>query len=84
MVDFKIACSLLNKFHPTIDDRPDAVEILNIAQARLNIVNYCTCLVGNRTVGCCAHTMTVLWYLSWGRFNDVSAPARFLDIFFEE
>lgn len=49
------------------------------------IAYYCNCLVGNRTVGCCAHTMTVLWYLSWGRFNDVSAPAQFLDgIFYEE
>ena len=40
MADFKIVCSLLNKFHPTIDDRPDAVEILNVAQARLNMVNH--------------------------------------------
>lgn len=40
MAYFKIACSLLNKFHPTITDRPDAVEFLNIARARLNTVNY--------------------------------------------
>lgn len=211
MSDFKIACSLLNKFHPTIDDRPEHVEYLNIARARLHTPNhlsefiqrehinrrrtifqsinsnaphlddfprltlidlkrfalgsyhlkqarsyygehvrangtysleisdelieedlplifgqnnylvrgriksrhvsnkayytylliskeqnranslesviayYCSCLVGNRTVGCCAHTMSVLWYLSWGRFNEVSAPASFLDnIFYNE
>ncbi|XP_047025748.1 uncharacterized protein LOC124634289 [Helicoverpa zea] len=211
MDDFKIVCALLNKFHPTIEDRPDAAEYVQIAQARLNSSNYlgefirrdninrrrtvfqnidsnaphldhfprltlddlrrfalgsyqlkqarsyygehirsngtynvevsndvleedlplilgqnnylirtriksrhvshktyysyllisrdedranslesiiayyCNCLVGNRTVGCCAHTMTVLWYLSWGRFNNVSAPAQSLDeIFYEE
>ncbi|XP_046976419.1 uncharacterized protein LOC124542519 [Vanessa cardui] len=40
---------------------------------------YCSCLVGSRTVGCCAHVMTITWYLSWGRHNDVNAPAQFLD-----
>lgn len=45
---------------------------------------YCSCLVGNRTVGCCAHVMTVTWYLSWARFNDVTAPAEFLDDIFDE
>lgn len=44
---------------------------------------YCTCLVGNRTVGCCAHVMTLTWYLSWGRHNDIDAPASFLDDIFE-
>lgn len=27
----------------------------------------CSCLVGNRTVGCCWHVMTLLWYLGWAR-----------------
>lgn len=40
MIVFKIACSLLNKFHPSIDDRPDAVEYLHIALSRLTTVNY--------------------------------------------
>lgn len=45
-----------------------------------SLVGYCcNCIVGERTVGCCAHMMTVLWYLSWGRFNDINAPAPFLD-----
>ncbi|XP_034839386.1 uncharacterized protein [Maniola hyperantus] len=44
----------------------------------------CSCLVGNRTVGCCAHIMTVTWYLSWGRHNDIQAPAQYLDDIFEE
>ncbi|RVE45293.1 hypothetical protein evm_010065 [Chilo suppressalis] len=44
----------------------------------------CNCLVGNRTVGCCAHIMCVVWYLGWGRYNDVTAPAQFLDYIFNE
>lgn len=45
---------------------------------------YCNCLVGNRTVGCCAHVMTILWYLSWARFRTVEPPAPFLDDIFYE
>lgn len=40
MVDFKIACSLLNKLHPTIENRSNVEEYVNIAQTRLNTVNY--------------------------------------------
>lgn len=45
---------------------------------------YCNCLVGSRTVGCCAHVMTILWYLSWARFRSVEPPAPFLDDIFYE
>lgn len=56
--------------------------VANTLQA---IVGYCcSCLVGKRTVGCCAHVMTVVWFLSWARYNDVYAPATFLDDFFTE
>ncbi|XP_023940272.2 uncharacterized protein LOC112047391 [Bicyclus anynana] len=41
---------------------------------------YCSCLVGKRTVGCCAHTMTLIWYLGWARRQEnITAPAGFLD-----
>lgn len=57
----------------------------NIANTLNAIVGYCcNCQVGRRTVGCCAHIMTVVWYLSWGRYNDINAPAPLLDMFFEE
>lgn len=60
--------------------RDDAVA--NTLQA---IVGYCcNCLVGKRTVGCCAHIMTVVWFLSWARYNDITAPASYLDDFFNE
>lgn len=41
---------------------------------------YCNCIVGKRTVGCCAHVMTVIWYISWARFEqNITPPAQFLD-----
>lgn len=40
----------------------------------------CSCVSGNRTVGCCSHVMTVVWYLGWARHQDhIEAPASFLD-----
>lgn len=42
---------------------------------------YCNCLVGMRTVGCCAHVMSILWYLGFARHqqNMNIAPALFLN-----
>uniref|UniRef100_A0A2A4J551 SWIM-type domain-containing protein n=1 Tax=Heliothis virescens TaxID=7102 RepID=A0A2A4J551_HELVI len=40
----------------------------------------CNCIVGRRTVGCCAHVMTVIWYLGWARYQtNIFPPAQFLD-----
>lgn len=43
------------------------------------VMHYCNCIVGRRTVGCCAHVMCVIWYLSWARHQDIVPPAQFLD-----
>ncbi|RVE40334.1 hypothetical protein evm_015016 [Chilo suppressalis] len=41
---------------------------------------YCNCLVGKRTVGCCCHIMSIIWYISWARYQpDLVPPAQFLD-----
>ncbi|KAJ8720645.1 hypothetical protein PYW08_006110 [Mythimna loreyi] len=41
---------------------------------------YCSCIVGNRTLGCSCHVMTVIWYLGWARHQStLSSPASFLD-----
>ena len=35
---------------------------------------------GNGTVGCCAHIMTVLWFLGFGRHqSEILSPAAFLN-----
>ena len=40
----------------------------------------CSCPNGRRTVGCCAHITTVLWYLGYARYlSEIPIPAAFLD-----
>lgn len=42
---------------------------------RGTIVEYfCTCETGSRTVGCCSHIMTVIWYLGYGQYNEIKVP----------
>jgi len=31
---------------------------------------YCQCKAGARTVGCCAHIASVIWYLGWARYQN--------------
>ncbi|KAF9797854.1 hypothetical protein SFRURICE_001457 [Spodoptera frugiperda] len=42
---------------------------------------YCSCIIGKRTIGSCAHVMTIVWYLGWARHqeNMPPPPASFLD-----
>lgn len=35
---------------------------------------FCTCETGSRTVGCCSHVMTVIWYLGYGQYNEICIP----------
>ncbi|CAH2103328.1 unnamed protein product [Euphydryas editha] len=45
--------------------------------------HFCQCKNGKRTIGCCAHIMTVLWFLGWGRFEtEISEPAKTLNNIF--
>ena len=57
------------------------ILINNNRSGREQIEQYCcNCIVGRRTVGCCAHTMTILWYLGWARHEtNITPPAQFLD-----
>lgn len=51
---------------------------------RQAIVEYCcSCNVGERTAGCCAHVMVVLWYLGYARHQTdaITRPASMLDDF---
>lgn len=42
---------------------------------RESIVEYfCTCETGSRTVGCCSHVMTIIWYLGCGQYNEIRVP----------
>ncbi|XP_033752795.1 uncharacterized protein LOC117336398 [Pecten maximus] len=37
---------------------------------------YCTCKVGARVVGCCAHVASVLWYLGYKRHTEEDSMAK--------
>ena len=38
---------------------------------------YCTCKVGARVVGCCAHVSSVLWYLGYQRLQRHDQDSSF-------
>lgn len=35
---------------------------------------YCSCNIGNRTLGCCAHVMTIIWYMGFARHEPFIIP----------
>lgn len=45
---------------------------------------YCTCPYGKRTMGCCVHITSIIYYLSYLKYNsDIPKPATDLSAFFE-
>lgn len=49
------------------------------------ILGYCCeCYNGLRTVGCCSHTMTLIWYSMYAKNIVCPTPAGFLDHYFGE
>lgn len=47
-----------------------------------NLFYMCTCQHGLRTVGCCSHVMSIVWYFSYGRFEIDNFPASHHNNFF--
>lgn len=43
----------------------------------------CDCYCGSRTVGCCSHVMTLIWFALFIKNRDIPNPAGFLDNFFQ-
>lgn len=43
----------------------------------------CDCYNGLRTVGCCSHVMTLIWFTLYIKNKDIPNPAGFLDEFFD-
>ena len=47
--------------------------------------HYCTCKVGARTVGCCAHIASLVWYLTFACYEPtIKLPAQSLSSYFVE
>lgn len=42
----------------------------------------CECYHGLRTVGCCSHVMTIIWFTLFIKNNNIPRPAAFLDHYF--
>ena len=58
-----------------------ATHTLWIEYDKSNVTGwYCTCKVGARIVGCCAHVASVIWFLGYKRYSEIkSGPsAEFL------
>lgn len=43
----------------------------------------CECYNGLRTVGCCSHVMTLIWFALYKKNRDMPNPAGFLDKYFD-
>ena len=58
--------------------------LLDLTHSANQIKAYCcSCKNGLRTVGCCEHVMSVLWYLGHARhLPTISQPAEHLNNFF--
>ena len=35
---------------------------------------YCSCESGARTVGCCSHLMTIVWFLGYAQYHGIQLP----------
>lgn len=44
----------------------------------------CECYNGLRTVGCCSHVMTIIWFALYKKNRDIPNPAGFLDDYFDK
>lgn len=59
------------------------VLINTIGVDEKTVLGYCCeCYNGLRTVGCCSHVMTVIWFTLFIKNRNVPNPAGFLDDFF--
>lgn len=45
-------------------------------------LHYCECQHGQRTAGCCAHVMSIVWYFGYGQYETAKDPASHLNDFF--
>jgi hypothetical protein len=61
--------------------------LLNSAAEGIDRIHehYCTCKVGMRTVGCCAHLACLIWYFTIGYYQQsITLPAQSLSDFFSQ
>lgn len=60
------------------------VMVNGIGSGENVVLSYCCeCYNGLRTVGCCSHVMTLIWYALHKKNVDMQNPAGFLDEYFD-
>lgn len=76
--DYKIdlSCEEPYLLHARIQSRHTSKKLYNIwvEYSKEQVTGwYCECKGGSRTVGCCAHICSVIWYLAFARHNNYKA-----------
>lgn len=62
----------------------DVYMLYNAIKTNREFLYYCTCQHGRRTVGCCCHVMTIVYYFGYARHLNIHFnPASHLDNFFD-
>jgi hypothetical protein len=62
-----------------VDYEPESIGYSGIKR------HYCECANGTRTVGCCSHVASVVYYLSYARYlSRIIRPAEILDSLFHD
>lgn len=61
------------------------VLVNTVSRGENAVLGYCCeCYNGLRTVGCCSHVMTLIWFTMFKKNRDLPNPAGFLDEFFDK
>ena len=71
-----LSCVEPDLLHARIQSRHTSKRLYNIwvEYSRDRVIGwYCECKGGSRTVGCCAHISSVIWYLGFARHKNYKA-----------
>lgn len=69
-----LKCRVKSRYRAGVDHY-EFVLIDKAKTGREAIIAYhCSCKVGARTVGCCSHIMTIIWFLSYGHRFPIHIP----------
>lgn len=72
----------LSRFRSAVDHKTFVLIDLN-GIGENSVMGYCCdCYNGLRTVGCCSHVMTIIWFSLYVKNRNVPTPAGFLNEFF--
>lgn len=62
----------------------NGVESFEIQDEKAVLGYCCECYSGLRTVGCCSHVMSLIWFTLYSKYDRIPNPAGFLDNYFDQ